>query len=213
MVARLIELEARRNYTSYALPDVVLRRKNASPILPSFFANERANTRLTPAQLDLLLYHAELACRRLAGAIVEVGSFRGVTTRALAACTTGTVYAVDPFALYGGTEEDFALFRANTAACANVIHIKKTSGEAVRELASGSVSFVFIDATPGYVNVKHDATRYGGLLADGGLIAINNVDNENFPGSRKAAWQLATAGYDVITHAHDIAVLAKRASA
>jgi predicted O-methyltransferase YrrM len=211
VAARLIEREAKCNYTSYALPDVALPSSNASSNFPSFIASERENTRLTPAQMELLLYHARLASNRQVGAIVEVGSYRGVTTRALAEFTKARVYAVDPFALYGGTKEDFLWFRVNTSAYTNIFHIKKTSGEAVKELASVSVSFVFIDATPGYVNVKHDASRYGDLLVNGGLLAINNVDNENFPGSRKAAWELTTESYDVITHAHDIVVLARRA--
>jgi predicted O-methyltransferase YrrM len=213
LAARFIELEAGRNYASYALPDVALPRTNTQSVAPEFFASEQKNTRLTPAQMDLLLYHARLACGRMAGAIVEVGSYRGVTTRALAECTKAPVYAVDPFALYGGTNEDFALFRANSGPYANIVHIKKTSGQAVKEFKPESVCFVFIDATPGYVNVKHDATRYGSLLMDGGFIAINNVDNASFPGSRRAAWKLAAEGYDLVTHAHDIAVLARRPGA
>jgi predicted O-methyltransferase YrrM len=212
VAARFIELEAGRNYASYALPEIVLPRADTESVTPEFFAAERKNTRLTPAQMDLLLYHARLACGRMAGAIVEVGSYRGVTTRAFAESTKAVVYAVDPFALYGGTDEDFALFRANTGAYANIVHIKKTSGEAVKEFKPASVCFVFIDATPGYVNVKHEAIRYGSLLMDGGFVAINNVDNESFPGSRKAAWELTAEGYDLVTHAHDMVVLAKRPS-
>lgn len=211
--ARFIELEAARNYALYALPDVTLPRATTQGVTSELFASEQKNTKLTPTQLDLLVYHARLACSRMEGVIVEVGSYRGVTTRVLAECTRAVVYAVDPFALYGGTDEDFALFRASTGCYANIVHIKKTSGEAVKMFKPASVCFIFIDATPGYVNVRHDSTLYGNLLVHGGFIAINNVDNINFPGSRKAAWELATENYALVTHEHDIAVFARRPSA
>ena len=213
VAARFIEFEARCNYASYELPDGALPRVNTQNVTQGFFASEQKDTRLTAAQMDMLLYHARLATERLEGAIAEVGSYRGVTTRALAEHTKATVYAIDPFAQYGGTDRDFALFRANTVSCNNIVHIKKTSGEAHREFKPGSLCFVFIDATPGFVNVKHDAMNWGGLLGDGGLIAVNNVDNAQFPGSRKAVWELAAGTYDLIMHAHDIAVLARRRGA
>lgn len=211
--ARCIEFEAKINYGSYALPVTAAPPEDAKRIAPSFLALQWQNTRLTPAQMRLLLCYSQLAAGRLGGAIVEVGCYRGVTTRAMAEETKATVYAVDPFAQYGGTDEDLALFRANTAPCKNIVHIKKTSGQACRDFKAASLCFVFIDATPGFVNVKYDATSWGGLLMDGGLIAINNVDNAQFPGSRKAAWQLCADGYDVVSHAHDICVFAKRRSA
>lgn len=212
--ARYIEFEAKFNYSSYAITS---RSRSESASLsiepPAFLASQWANTRLTPEQMHHLLHHARLAFERLGGALVEVGSYRGVTTRALAEQTKATVYAVDPFALYGGDAKDFALFAANTSGCPHIVHVKKTSGDACNDFKPGAFCFVFIDATPGFVNVKYDATRWGTLLMDGGFVAINNVDNALFPGSRKAAWQMIAEGYDVFSCAHDICVLAKRSSA
>ena len=47
--------------------------------------------------------------------VVEVGCFRGETTRCLAGATTRTLIAVDPFQGYGGAEADFAQFRLKVA--------------------------------------------------------------------------------------------------
>jgi predicted O-methyltransferase YrrM len=212
VLARFIELEARINFDCYGLPTIA-PPANAEGDIPENPKSELRNTKLTSVQMHMILFHSCRTSAQLQGSIVEVGSYRGVTTRALAKSTNGVVYAIDPFNQYGGNDKDFALFRANTASCKNVVHIKKTSGEAYTEFAPSSVCFVFLDAVPDFVNRRHDIMRWGDRLADGGIIAINGVDQKIFAGSRRAAWELASAGYNLVSHAHDICVFAKRRDA
>ena len=72
----------------------------------------------------------------------------------------------------------------------NVIHLRRTSGEAARELVNDSVSFVFIDAVHDYVNTRFDAIAWHSLLGPGGLIAFHDTDNLQFAGTRRAVFEL-----------------------
>jgi hypothetical protein len=112
---------------------------------PSGGAATREDSAVTAEQLACLLACLE-DTEPLGGVVVEVGSYRGATTGALAGRTSRKVIPVDPFVGYGGYEADYALFRAAIADLLNVFHERKTSGQAARDWSHGPISFVSIDA-------------------------------------------------------------------
>src|SRR5689334_3642164 len=93
------EWESRRSYRRYALPELGWEQPPAA--LPEV---DWDSTSVTPTQMRHLL-QAVSATESMAGTvIVEVGCFRGVTTRCLALATSRTVIAVDPYEGYGGAD-------------------------------------------------------------------------------------------------------------
>src|ERR1017187_2547387 len=101
--------------------------------------------------------------------ILEVGSFMGRSTRALAENTLGTVTAVDTWA--GSDEEQhrklleghgpnwlYDEFRANMAGLTNVAMVRQPSLTAAANLYAGNAQFdmIFIDASHDRDNVRAD---------------------------------------------------------
>ena len=74
-----------------------------------------------PLQMRHLL-HALAITEHLAGTVVvEVGAYRGETTRCLARATSRTLVAVDPFIGYGGAESEYRHFQDRIAGMGNVV--------------------------------------------------------------------------------------------
>src|SRR5208282_2237514 len=114
--------------------------------------------------------------------IVEIGSWIGCSTRALADNCPGTVLAVDT---WRGTlsepgmvqfmqdkPEDWLLqhFLRNTAGCTNITTHRNESWIAAELLKNEEFDMIFIDASHDYDNVKRDILAWGSLLAPGGLL-------------------------------------------
>jgi predicted O-methyltransferase YrrM len=121
--------------------------------------------------------------------IVEVGSWKGCTTRALADNTSGTVYAVDTFK--GSKNEEkhqrldehpedwlYHTFLTNTAGIPNLITMRMDSVEAAAELAKKGIrpNMVFLDASHDYDSVKADILAWLPLLAPKGLLCGHDCD-------------------------------------
>ena len=208
--ARIIESEARANFGAYELPHLDPAPGVTQVVVPPSAVDQRVNTRLTLIRLQMVLYYASVKFRQLGGAVGEVGCYRGVTTRALAEHTRALIYAIDPFAEYGGNSDDFATFCQNISGHPNIVHIKKTSGQARKDFASPCFSFIFLDAVNDYVNVKHDAQSWGELLIGRGGIAINGADDIVYPGCHKAVYDFAMGPYDLIAHSHGMCVFERR---
>lgn len=118
-------------------------------------------------------------------AIVEIGSWKGRSTRALADHAKGTVYAVDTWKGQELTTEPTSLdvelrarggeaiyqeFRANMAGLV-FYPMKMSSKEAASVLLSRvTPDMVFIDGEHAYEGVKNDIETWSPLLKDGGLI-------------------------------------------
>lgn len=155
LYARALDYLSRLRYSNYALPSQTLTEL---PDLPEADWNDTA---VTPKQMRYLFQACEYTSDT--GVCIEVGSFRGVTTRALGQYIyPRRVYAVDPYTGYGGVEEDQRLFKKRTASLSNVLHLKKTSGEAAREWRrkrDDRISFIFVDAVHDYWNTKHDLSE------------------------------------------------------
>jgi predicted O-methyltransferase YrrM len=191
--ARLIEQEARWNFLKYALPEKII------PNLPPAPDADYSNTAVTPIQMQHLLYALSATEHLTDTVVVEVGSYRGVTTHALARATSRKVIAVDPYIGYGGSDEDYRHFQRNTASLPNLIHERVSSGDAVRTWKHGSVSLVFIDALHDYVNTAFDIDAWSLLMVKGGILALHDTDQYGFAGTRKAAFE---AGQKVEQFAH-----------
>jgi predicted O-methyltransferase YrrM len=202
--ARASEYYARARFTSFEIPAKGLNG-TASPSAPDIL-----DTDVNSQQMAVLSKHFSQIQDRLGGSAVEVGAFRGVTTQMLAEQAKGTVYAVDPYSGYGGSERDFAIFRERTGHLANVTHVRKPSGVAAQELRGEKISFIFIDAVHDFVNVAFDRDTWFALLQPGGLIAFHDVDEIRFAGSRRAAYQLGERA-TLAAHVPGLAIFEKTA--
>lgn len=127
----------------------------------------------------------------ISGAIVEVGSYHGKSTAALAygASDERTVFAVDPFTAYFGESEngshqyegnkDREIFEHNlkrVGLWVRVVHIALPSTHAASEWRYGGIAMVFIDACHDYASVKADIEAWRGLLQVGGLIVLHDAN-------------------------------------
>jgi len=179
---------------------------------PEFIFPDRGvpinDTAVTSQQMDLL----KLAIERtltLHQPLVEIGSYRGITTSHLASITPNTVYAVDPYIGYGGWEDDFTIFSENTSDFKNIKFLRMTSGSAYQELRQQKLSFVFIDAVHDFGNTWFDFFSWSSLVVPGGLIAMHDVDD--FPGTHLAFRKIAARRekYKVWGYCPNLAVIQK----
>jgi len=175
------------------------------------FVAEPLDTAVTGEQMRHLATGVAATESMKQSSLVEVGCYRGVTTRFLAQRTKRTLFAVDPFCGYGGCETDLAIFQKNTHALKNVIPIPITSGEAARSWNHGDVSFVFIDAVHDYVNVAHDIEAWQTRLSPGGILALHDTDDRRFAGTRYATYRALREPtlWTVFSHTPNLTLLRK----
>lgn len=148
------------------------------------------------------------AARACTGAIIEVGSYEGRTTRALADNTSATVYAVDPWDGRGVvsptpgavlTDAAFPVFCLNLAdhiAAGRVVPVKAILEEAVPKFADlglwrppakvGGADLVFIDADHHYATIRRNIDIALRLLRPGGIIAGHDFGHAEWPGVKRA---------------------------
>lgn len=125
--------------------------------------------------------------------IIEIGSWKGRSTKALALSTNGIVYAVDHWkgseskraeshreAFDMGPDRFFEIFGSNLRdeiKVGKVVPIRCESGDAVNLLRcllmarGGKADMVFIDADHTYESVSRDIKNYTPLLALGGILS------------------------------------------
>lgn len=202
-MARINDRVANSRFDRYALPITDEGALNAVPeaLIDDTDVNQR--------QMDVLSKHLAAVQQALPGAIVEIGAFRGVTTRRMAEVAPDrTVYAIDPYIGYGGSDVDLAKFRVRTSDVANITHIRKPSGEGLADLAGTPISFIFIDAVHDYVNVRFDGGSWFKLLRPGGVVAFHDVDEKVFAGTRRAVWELAQRA-TLVAHVPGLVLLRK----
>lgn len=138
--------------------------------------------------------------------IVEVGSFLGRSTVAMARSTKGEVWAIDdfrgprageagePVKLSLTQDEILAAFQKNISSLSNVRYIQadhadcaKFPAEWVRGNEQEKPDMVFIDGGHEYEAVKRDILIWKERLAQGGLLCGHDA---NWPGVRRALAEL-----------------------
>lgn len=146
-------------------------------------------------QLDELRWLAEKASTRKT--ILELGSWKGRSTKALALSSPGTVYAVDHWkgseserqgthkeAAVLGPDAFYKIFEENLKdeiRSGKVIPIRADSREAARRLREekgvGWIDMVFIDGDHEYEPVKQDIRTWFPFVAPGGLFCGHDYFN------------------------------------
>lgn len=157
---------------------------------------------------DVELRWLAVTARRMP-VIVEVGSWKGRSTKALGGATPGVVYSIDNWkgatnpadvtAIEARTKGDdyiYEVYRTNLfdeIRAGKVVPIRADSGKGVEQLvrllAGRQVDMVFIDGDHAYQSVKADIENYLPVLRDGGLMSGHD-GAAMFPGVVRAIGEL-----------------------
>jgi predicted O-methyltransferase YrrM len=133
--------------------------------------------------------------------IIEIGSWKGRSTRALADNTFGEVYAVDTWkGTYNepihekellGKSPDWLLneFKSNMSDLFNVNIIQGLSVDVAKQLSNLRFDMVFIDAGHTYQEVREDILSWYPLVTKGGLLSGHDYISE-WPGVIEAVDEL-----------------------
>jgi hypothetical protein len=200
----LADRYSRKHFDEYAIPFV--DPWGASQSIP---AASWSDTQVTPLQSTYLL-RALQAAEAVPGCVVEVGSWRGVTTRYLASATESLVVGIDPF-IGPLNEVNLRKFEERTASLPNVKLRRQTFGEAIRGWADGFARFVFIDAAHDYANVSHDLGAAQLITAPGAIIALHDTDDAACAGCRRAVYEQLER-FELIVHIPNLVVLRRPTS-
>lgn len=139
------------------------------------------------------LIHLPSMVDHLSGDIIEIGSYKGKSTIALALGSSlmstkkRPIYAIDPF-----VEPPFKFFWENVKNHGLekfVTPIKKHSEEALDDCPK-SIAAIFIDGDHNYFSVKHDIIHYATRVVKGGFIVFHDYDSHYWPGVQKAVDEL-----------------------
>ncbi|MCY7870786.1 class I SAM-dependent methyltransferase [Bacillus spizizenii] len=139
------------------------------------------------------LLHLPSMVDHLSGEIVEIGSYKGKSTIALALGSSllsmqkRPIYAIDPFIV-----PPFNFFWDNikNLGLQNYVRpIKKHSYEAHDDCPQ-SIAAIFIDGDHEYSSVKQDIVTYVPRLVKGGFIVFHDYDTQFWPGVPKAVDEL-----------------------
>jgi hypothetical protein len=141
-----------------------------------------------------------------AHAIIEVGSFLGRSTRALADHTPGMILAIDDW--YGPRDaeitdenrtriedlfkknlDDSACVRRNDLITWKIDHEKIDRDIVFEQFENLQADFIFIDGDHSYEAVKRDIQLWRQYLVKGGVLAGHDYAPE-FPGVRQAVQEL-----------------------
>ena len=119
--------------------------------------------------------------------ILELGSYCGKSTLALAYDSSASVYCVDTFMSDATTvqrQSTFEKFLVNTACCANVKGIPTTTEHAklmqqFEWVIPPNIALLFIDADHSYEGVKKDFEMFGSSVELGGYVIFHDAYGEN----------------------------------
>lgn len=137
--------------------------------------------------------------------IIEVGCWRGRSTKAMIGTCPGTVYSIDDFRGTDCSDSPSAIdltdakgayigfsdsFRKNIR-LGKLVLIKEDTVHAISKLKDSNViaDMVFVDASHDYISVKRDIEACLPLVAKGGLLCGHDYANI-FPGLKQAVHEL-----------------------
>lgn len=159
---------------------------------------------MSRAELLWLADHA-----RAAQAVIEIGSFLGRSTRALADHCRGQVYAVDPWDGYLNDDDTQAKWITKAGggswptiraafedhlvdhiATGRVVPVALPSTTAIARFAGMAVDLVFIDGDHRYDACKRDIELYAPHVRPGGILAGHDYSHKSWPGVARAVDEL-----------------------
>jgi predicted O-methyltransferase YrrM len=130
------------------------------------------------------------------GTILEVGCYKGRSTRAWCDNTKAMVYAIDPWEgdyitergkpLFKLTREIYDEFRKNTEDCMNLTVYRGTLPMFRKVFPQMKADLVFIDGDHRYDAVMHDIACALDLTKPGGIIAGHDYSHTDWPGVKRA---------------------------
>lgn len=149
---------------------------------------------LTPAEVQCLFKLAQFDCAP--GVIVEIGSWKGKSTVALALGAARThrqpVYAIDPHAVLpeeGYLEDTKAEFLENINRAGvrdYVVPLVMTSEEAARDW-NRPIRLLWIDGDHRYEPTRLDFSLWEPHLVEGGILAMHDTIRKNGP--KRVLWE------------------------
>lgn len=156
---------------------------------------------MSPTELDWLANNA-----RNCKSIIEVGCYKGRSTRALADNCPGIVYAVDPWNgpfYYDNGEIEYQVndsiyheFLRNISGCDNVIVTRDKFENTIKFLPPSDL--IFIDADHRYEAVKKDILMAKNLLNINGILSGHDYGQGSWPGVKKAVDEIFGSNVKVI---------------
>lgn len=166
---------------------------------------------------------AELAAKVPADqAIVELGSFKGMSTAYLASGARdgegAHVWAIDPWDLPGNpygkhgysapiVREEFERQLRALRLWSRVTPVREFSTAAAADWPGPSVGLLFVDADHSEAAVRADVAAWRPHLALGHVIAFDDLDTPRNPGVRVVVEELVAEGYRLDVMAERLAVL------
>jgi predicted O-methyltransferase YrrM len=130
--------------------------------------------------------------------VVEIGCYKGRSTRALADATPGRVTAVDCWLPFKDrqwllTGKEYAEFQRNVndlLLSGKVTAWKLKSVQAVETFKDRKFDMVFIDADHAYESVRDDILAWRKLVRKGGLLCGHDYGHADWPGVKRAVDEL-----------------------
>jgi len=136
--------------------------------------------------------------------IVEIGSWKGLSTIALALgmVTSGNrkkVHAIDPFkgeGVYETASPTFTEFsqNINNFMVQHIVTAHRTTSEEAAKHFNNPISVLFIDGDHSYKACKHDIAAWYDMVEEGGFILFHDYGNKNFQGVTDAVNENITYG-------------------
>lgn len=200
--ARVMDRLALARFNQYELPLKVIEN---CPPLPVDIAWDE--TQVTPEQMQHLLYALKLTEHLSGSFVVEIGCWRGVTTKVLATHTERPVVGVDCY-LGPKNQVNRDRFLEHLKSQSNVKLLEATSGDGARGWQRGPISFLFIDAAHDYWNVAFDLDAWVPLVMPGGIIALHDTDLPDFAGSRMAVHEVHQQ-FELVAHPKNLTIFRK----
>lgn len=202
------------------LKSLLLRLKfRVSPSVPKHLKNVLSvEGQISPSECLLLF---DLASQVSLGCIVEIGSYRGRSTVALASGSLANnrvpIYAIEPHEPFKGiTGADFGpkdrveFFRnILRTRVGEIVHLVNLRSEVVSKCWNKQISLLWIDGDHRYPAVKRDFDCWEPFVVKNGLIAFHDSTNPNLGPSRVIADVISSRRFKWIRQVNTTTVLKK----